>query len=122
MVAIIGRPAADPRLADLVAGDDRASATLLYLRHLVRLVALEAAGGADLTGREQRRLRGRAVLASVRALTELDDGAAASELLREAGRPPRRPRPPIGYCRAITMRTVASSSWISSPDMSTVTV
>ena len=86
MVATIRRPTTDPRLADLVAGDDRASAILRYLRRLIRLLALEATGGANLTGREQRRLRGRAVLASVRALTELDAGAAASELLREAGR------------------------------------
>ena len=74
------------RLADLVSGGVRAYAILLYVRRLARLLALEPTAGAELTGREQRRLRGRAVLATVRALTELDAGEVASELLREAGR------------------------------------
>jgi hypothetical protein len=90
MVATVRRPTTDPRLADLVADGDRVSAILLYHRRLARLLALEPAVDADLTGREQRRLRGRAMLATVEALTDLDAGAVASELLREAGRRRRR--------------------------------
>jgi hypothetical protein len=104
MAPTIRRPASDPRLADLLSAGGRAAAILLYVRRLARLLALEPTAGAGLTGREQRRLGGRAVLASVRALTELDAGEVASELLREAGRRRRRaarrrlPRelPPIG--------------------------
>jgi hypothetical protein len=90
MVVTNGRPATDLRLADLVSSTERAWAILLYVRRLARLLALEPTAGAETTSREQRRLRGRAVLASVEALTELDAGPVASEVLREAGRSRQR--------------------------------
>jgi hypothetical protein len=90
MVATTHRPTTDPRVADLISAGDRAAAILLYVRRLGRLLALETTNRADLTGREQLQLRGRAMLASVRALTELGAGAVASEILRESGRRRRR--------------------------------
>jgi hypothetical protein len=90
MVATRRHLTRDVRLADLISTSDRASAILLYHRRLARLLALEPTADANLTDREQDRLRGRAMLTTIQALTDLDAGAVASELLRETGRRRRR--------------------------------
>lgn len=66
--------------------DARQLLVLLYRRRLARLLTLEPANSHGLTADELRRLRSRAVLATVRALTDLGDGEAASAILRRASR------------------------------------
>jgi hypothetical protein len=66
--------------------DTRQLLVLLYRRRLARLLTLEPAGGYALIAREERQLRSRAVLATIRALTDLGDGEAASAILRRAQR------------------------------------
>lgn len=77
-----------PEMVDdaLDAEDAPHQVILLYRRRLARLLAPDGASVANLTTDEQRHLRRRAVLITVRALTGLGDGEAASRLLREAGR------------------------------------
>ncbi len=58
----------------------------VYLDRLERLLAGNLRPSADLTDAEQRRLHSRAVIATVRALTALGEGPAASAYLRWAGR------------------------------------
>jgi hypothetical protein len=56
----------------------------IYRARLVRLLHLPFGGSAELTPTEQRRLRNRALLSTVRGLTMLGEGEIASALLREA--------------------------------------
>ena len=57
-----------------------------YLDRLERLLAGSLRPSTGLTSAEQRRLHSRAVIATVRALTALGEGPAASASLRWAGR------------------------------------
>jgi hypothetical protein len=61
-----------------------------YSRRLERLLRIDARAISGLTSAEANRLRSEGVLATIRALTELEAGAVASELLRRA---PRRVEP-----------------------------
>lgn len=60
--------------------------TRLYLHRLSRLLEAEPTASDELTSQEQRRLRSRAVLFTVRTLTAMGEGPAASKLLRKARR------------------------------------
>jgi hypothetical protein len=60
--------------------------TRLYVHRLRRLLEVEPAASEELTSQEQRRLRSRAVLLTVRTLTAMGEGPAASKLLRKARR------------------------------------
>jgi hypothetical protein len=65
----------------------RAGQIALYRQRLERLLRIDApAAAAGLTEAEVNRLRGMGVLASIRALTALEAGALASEVLRRAPR------------------------------------
>lgn len=73
---------------DVMAPDERHRFLIdLYRARLTRLLCGEHIITNGLAPAEQRRLRSRAVLTTVRALTELGEGAAASDLLRQAPRP-----------------------------------
>lgn len=73
---------------DVMAPDERHQFLIdLYRARLIRLLSGEPVVTNGLAPAEQRRLRSRAVVITVRALTELGEGAAASDLLRQAQRP-----------------------------------
>lgn len=62
----------------------RAAVLRVYQARLAHLLAMRPADHLFLSDDEQRRLRNRAVLTTVRVLTALGEGAVASDLLRRA--------------------------------------
>ncbi len=75
----------------------RALLVQFYLDRLAHLMAGNLVPSVELTSTEQRQLRSRAMIATIRALTALGAGPAASACLRSPGRryaPPQREVPP----------------------------
>jgi hypothetical protein len=62
----------------------RQVAVRLYLGRLARLVRLAVVDSPVLSAQEQRQLRTRAVVGAIEALTALDAGSHASDILRAA--------------------------------------
>jgi hypothetical protein len=80
---IIERATIDAR--DLPSDPAQREAVLrVYRARLAHLLAMTPGDSPDLAADEQRRLRSRAVLTTVRALTAFGEGALASDLLRQA--------------------------------------
>jgi hypothetical protein len=76
--AAIDEPTIDPERRPVI--------VQLYLDRLARLVQLDSADIPGLSVEEQQRLRTRAVVGAIEALTALDAGPSASELLRAVRR------------------------------------
>jgi hypothetical protein len=74
----------DAYLAEM--DERRPQLTELYVQRLTRLLETPVSDDYDLSSIEQRRLRSRAVLHTVRTLTAMGQGEAASALLRQARR------------------------------------
>jgi hypothetical protein len=72
-------------------GERRVQLARLYLQRLERILREGVSSRGALTGEEEQRLRRWAVLEAIRTLTALDEGPAASALLRAA----RRPQPAV---------------------------
>jgi hypothetical protein len=84
MAAMIGSQSSETSQESALEPVQRSLAVQLYLERLARLMRLDAADSPDLSAEERRRLRTRAIVGTIEALTALGAGQSASDLLRAA--------------------------------------
>jgi hypothetical protein len=84
MAAMIGSQSSETVHESALEPVQRSLAVQLYLERLARLMRLDVTDGPDLSAEERRRLRTRAIVGTIEALTALGAGQSASDLLRAA--------------------------------------